>query len=103
MGGQKLDLAKLYHEVIKRNGHKEVTITKQWKQVADAFQLPKSLTSASFLMRSHYERYLYEFEARYRTRHCPALRHHAAVYDASLPTTAASSTATGALPWWLPY
>jgi len=64
VGGQKLDLAKLYHEVIKRNGHKEVTSTKQWKRVADAFQLPKSLTSASFLMRSHYERYLYEFEAR---------------------------------------
>lgn len=74
MGGQKLDLAKLYHEVIKRNGHEEVTITKQWKQVADAFQLSKSLTSSSFLMRTHYERFLYEFEAKYCTRHCPAIR-----------------------------
>ena len=73
MGAQKLDLAKLYHEVTMRNGHKEVTITKQWKRVADAFKLPKSLTSASFLMRTHYERFLLDFEARYRTRHCPSL------------------------------
>jgi hypothetical protein len=64
VGGQKLDLSKLYREVTKRNGHKEVTVTKQWKQVADAFQLPKSLTSSSFLMRTHYERFLFEFEAR---------------------------------------
>jgi hypothetical protein len=73
VGGQKLDLAKLYHEVTKRNGHKEVTVTKQWKQVADAFNLTKSLTSSSFLMRTHYERFLYEFEAKYRTRHLSSL------------------------------
>lgn len=65
VGGQKLDLSMLYREVVKRGGHKEVTVTKQWKQVADVFNLPKSLTSSSFLMRTHYERFLYEFESRH--------------------------------------
>ena len=67
VGGQKLDLSKMYRVVATdRGGHNAVTVAKQWKQVADAFLVPKTMTNSSFLMRTHYERFLYEFEAQYR-------------------------------------
>ena len=65
LGFKELDLWVLYKEVIKRNGIDAVIAKKQWKEVAEALQLPSSCTDSGFRLRLHYKKYLQAFERKY--------------------------------------
>lgn len=62
LGFKELDLWVLYKEVVKRNGINSVIARKQWKEVAEALQLPSSCTDSGFRLRLHYKKYLQAFE-----------------------------------------
>lgn len=55
----------LYKEVIKRHGIDAVIAKKQWKEVAEALQLPSSCTDSGFRLRLHYKKYLEAFERKH--------------------------------------
>lgn len=57
-----MDLWVLYKEVTRRRGVDAVIAKKQWKEVADALQLPASCTDSGFRLRLHYVKYLEPFE-----------------------------------------
>lgn len=65
LGFKELDLWVLYKEVIKRHGIDAVIAKKQWKEVAEALQLPSSCTDSGFRLRLHYKKYLEAFERKY--------------------------------------
>lgn len=65
LGFKELDLWVLYNEVTKRNGIDTVIANKQWKEVAEALQLPSSCTDSGFRLRLHYKKYLEAFERQY--------------------------------------
>lgn len=65
LGFKELDLCILYNEVTKRNGIDAVIANKQWKEVAEALQLPSSCTDSGFRLRLHYKKYLEAFERRF--------------------------------------
>mmetsp|Transcript_5673 Transcript_5673/g.11943 ORF Transcript_5673/g.11943 Transcript_5673/m.11943 type:complete len:297 (+) Transcript_5673:265-1155(+) len=62
LGFKELDLWVLYNEVVKRRGIDAVIAKKQWKEVADALDLPASCTDSGFRLRLHYIKYLEAFE-----------------------------------------
>eukprot|EP00188_Purpureofilum_apyrenoidigerum_P001401 Plantae.Rhodophyta-Purpureofilum_apyrenoidigerum.ctg17676.p1 GENE.Plantae.Rhodophyta-Purpureofilum_apyrenoidigerum.ctg17676~~Plantae.Rhodophyta-Purpureofilum_apyrenoidigerum.ctg17676.p1 ORF type:complete len:314 (+),score=48.51 Plantae.Rhodophyta-Purpureofilum_apyrenoidigerum.ctg17676:323-1264(+) len=62
LGFKELDLWVLYKEVTRRRGVDAVIAKKQWKEVADALQLPASCTDSGFRLRLHYVKYLEAFE-----------------------------------------
>lgn len=65
LGFKELDLWVLYNEVVKRRGIDAVIAKKQWKEVAEALQLPSSCTDSGFRLRLHYKKYLEAFERKY--------------------------------------
>lgn len=65
LGFKELDLCVLYREVTKRNGIDSVIANKQWKEVAEALQLPSSCTDSGFRLRLHYKKYLEAFERKF--------------------------------------
>lgn len=65
LGFKELDLWVLYKEVVKRRGIDVVIAKKQWKEVAEALQLPSSCTDSGFRLRLHYKKYLEAFERKY--------------------------------------
>ena len=67
LGFKELDLCVLYKEVVKRNGIDSVIAKKQWKEVAEALQLPSSCTDSGFRLRLHYKKYLEAFERKFYT------------------------------------
>lgn len=62
MAKQPLDLYKLFKLVVERGGLVEVIKKKAWRNVAKELNLPASITSAAFTMRSQYMKYLYPYE-----------------------------------------
>mmetsp|Transcript_11512 Transcript_11512/g.20811 ORF Transcript_11512/g.20811 Transcript_11512/m.20811 type:complete len:261 (-) Transcript_11512:1649-2431(-) len=62
LGFKELDLWVLYNEVISRRGIDAVIAKKQWKEIADALDLPVSCTDSGFRLRLHYVKYLEPYE-----------------------------------------
>jgi hypothetical protein len=62
MAKQPLDLYKLSKLVIERGGLLEVIRRKAWREIAKALDLPASITSAAFTLRTQYLKYLYPYE-----------------------------------------
>jgi len=62
LGFKELDLWRLYKEVTSKDGIDAVIAKKQWKDIADALNLPPSCTDAGFRLRVHYNRYLESYE-----------------------------------------
>ncbi|KAA8494325.1 AT-rich interactive domain-containing protein 3A [Porphyridium purpureum] len=62
LGFKELDLWVLYREVTSRRGIDAVIAKKQWKEVADALNLPASCTDSGFRLRLHYVKYLEPYE-----------------------------------------
>ncbi|CAG0886294.1 unnamed protein product [Darwinula stevensoni] len=62
MAKQVLDLYELFNLVIARGGLVEVINKKLWQEVIKGLNLPSSITSAAFTLRTQYMKYLYPFE-----------------------------------------
>lgn len=65
IAGRELDLYKLYTSVIRRGGYERVSTLKLWREIVNEFKLPESCTSASFTLRTHYQKYLFAYEHKY--------------------------------------
>lgn len=65
IGGQQLDLLKLYKSVCQRGGGQAVSNKKLWKEIVDEFGLPSSCTSASYTLKNHYQKYLLAYQQKY--------------------------------------
>ena len=65
IAGRELDLYKLYTSVIRRGGYERVSSLKLWREIVNEFKLPDSCTSASFTLRTHYQKYLFAYEQKY--------------------------------------
>eukprot|EP01080_Neovahlkampfia_damariscottae_P004894 gene4894-8488_t len=63
LGHKELDLQALYKEVLSRGGVEEVIRNKQWHNVVKALQLPSTCTNAAFALRTHYIKYLKDYES----------------------------------------
>ncbi|XP_077372271.1 AT-rich interactive domain-containing protein 3B-like [Festucalex cinctus] len=62
MAKQVLDLYKLYKLVTEKGGLVEVINKKIWREITRGLNLPTSITSAAFTLRTQYMKYLYPFE-----------------------------------------
>ncbi|XP_062318481.1 AT-rich interactive domain-containing protein 3B-like [Osmerus eperlanus] len=62
MAKQVLDLYKLYKLVTEKGGLVEVINKKIWREITKGLNLPTSITSAAFTLRTQYMKYLYPFE-----------------------------------------
>ena len=58
MAKQVLDLYELYNLVVEKGGLVEVINKKLWQEIIKGLNLPSSITSAAFTLRSQYTRYL---------------------------------------------
>lgn len=65
IGGAELDLFGLYKAVLERGGLQAVICTRAFKMVAQALELPKTCTSAAFILRIEYEKLLYMYEQKH--------------------------------------
>lgn len=65
LGGKELDLCKLYKAVVSRGGSNRVSNNKLWKEIVNEFEIPTSCTSASFTLRNHYNKCLYQYEKKH--------------------------------------
>ncbi|KAI3466366.1 hypothetical protein Pfo_023029 [Paulownia fortunei] len=68
LGGNRLDLHRLFLEVTSRGGIEKVIKDRRWKEVTGAFNFPSTITSASFVLRRYYLSLLYHFEQVYYFR-----------------------------------
>jgi ARID/BRIGHT DNA binding domain len=57
-----LDLFELYKLVIGRGGLVNVINKKLWQEIIKDLNLPSSITSAAFTLRTQYTKYLYPYE-----------------------------------------
>ncbi|KAA0715291.1 AT-rich interactive domain-containing protein 3B [Triplophysa tibetana] len=62
MAKQVLDLYMLYKLVTEKGGLVEVINKKIWREITKGLNLPTSITSAAFTLRTQYMKYLYPFE-----------------------------------------
>ncbi|NWU71840.1 ARI3A protein, partial [Pterocles burchelli] len=62
MAKQVLDLYMLYRLVTDKGGLVEVINKKLWREITKGLNLPSSITSASFTLRTQYMKYLYPYE-----------------------------------------
>ncbi|KAI2808693.1 AT-rich interactive domain-containing protein 3A [Blomia tropicalis] len=62
MAKQVLDLYELYQLVVARGGLVEVINKKIWREITKGLNLPSSITSAAFTLRTQYMKYLYPYE-----------------------------------------
>uniref|UniRef100_H2ZB60 ARID domain-containing protein n=1 Tax=Ciona savignyi TaxID=51511 RepID=H2ZB60_CIOSA len=62
MAKQVLDLFQLYRLVVEKGGLVEVINKKIWREITKGLNLPSSITSAAFTLRTQYMKYLYPFE-----------------------------------------
>lgn len=58
-----LDLYELYKLVIARGGLVNVINKKLWQEIIKDLNLPSSITSAAFTLRTQYTKYLYAYES----------------------------------------
>ena len=57
-----LDLYELYRLVTSKGGLVEVINKKLWREITKGLNLPSSITSAAFTLRTQYMKYLYPYE-----------------------------------------
>ncbi|XP_055349704.1 AT-rich interactive domain-containing protein 3A-like [Paramacrobiotus metropolitanus] len=62
MAKQTLDLYELYRLVTQKGGLVEVINKKIWREITKGLNLPSSITSAAFTLRTQYMKYLYPYE-----------------------------------------
>ncbi|KAG1462040.1 hypothetical protein G6F46_004549 [Rhizopus delemar] len=62
LGGKKIDLHKLYKEVIASGGFEQVTKKRTWKQIGDIFDLPATCTNSAYILKGLYIRNLLGWE-----------------------------------------
>lgn len=60
--GKKINLRKLYINVIKRGGYKKVNENNEWEDVLGDLNLPKETTNCELAIQTIYHRYLEEYE-----------------------------------------
>ncbi|EFJ38629.1 hypothetical protein SELMODRAFT_35436, partial [Selaginella moellendorffii] len=65
MGGNQLDLYRLYQEVTARGGLEQVIKDRLWKDIKAVFNFPRTTTSASFVLRKYYTSLLHHYEQVY--------------------------------------
>ncbi|XP_062869011.1 AT-rich interactive domain-containing protein 3A [Trichomycterus rosablanca] len=66
MAKQVLDLYMLYRLVTEKGGLVEVINKKLWREITKGLNLPTSITSAAFTLRTQYMKYLYPYECEKR-------------------------------------
>uniref|UniRef100_A0A3B4GJK3 AT-rich interactive domain-containing protein 3 n=1 Tax=Pundamilia nyererei TaxID=303518 RepID=A0A3B4GJK3_9CICH len=66
MAKQVLDLYMLYKLVTEKGGLVEVINKKLWREITKGLNLPTSITSAAFTLRTQYMKYLYPYECEKR-------------------------------------
>nr|2KK0_A Chain A, AT-rich interactive domain-containing protein 3A [Homo sapiens] len=66
MAKQVLDLFMLYVLVTEKGGLVEVINKKLWREITKGLNLPTSITSAAFTLRTQYMKYLYPYECEKR-------------------------------------
>lgn len=72
MAKQVLDLYELYNLVTVRGGLVEVINKKQWQEIIKGLNLPSSITSAAFTLRTQYTKYLYPYECHMKNLSSPS-------------------------------
>nr|XP_043617711.1 high mobility group B protein 9-like [Erigeron canadensis] len=65
IGGKELNLHIVYIEVTKRGGFDKVVAYKKWREVGSIFGFSTTTTSASYALRKHYLKFLYQYEQTY--------------------------------------
>ncbi|KAF3610101.1 hypothetical protein DY000_02050748 [Brassica cretica] len=65
VGGSTLDLHRLFVEVTSRGGIAKVIKDKRWREVIGVFKFPNTITSASFVLRRYYFKFLFQMEQVY--------------------------------------
>ncbi|XP_035520268.1 AT-rich interactive domain-containing protein 3B-like [Morone saxatilis] len=71
MAKQILDLYRLYKLVTEKGGLVEVINKKIWREITKGLNLPTSITSAAFTLRTQYMKYLYPFECEKKSLSSP--------------------------------
>ncbi|XP_043943145.1 AT-rich interactive domain-containing protein 3C [Protopterus annectens] len=71
MAKQVLDLYSLYKLVTEKGGLVEVINKKIWREITKGLNLPTSITSAAFTLRTQYMKYLYPYECEKRSLSSP--------------------------------
>ncbi|XP_053573344.1 AT-rich interactive domain-containing protein 3B [Bombina bombina] len=72
MAKQLLDLYMLYKLVTEKGGLVEVINKKIWREITKGLNLPTSITSAAFTLRTQYMKYLYLYECEKKSLSSPA-------------------------------
>uniref|UniRef100_A0A4W3IG62 AT-rich interactive domain-containing protein 3 n=1 Tax=Callorhinchus milii TaxID=7868 RepID=A0A4W3IG62_CALMI len=72
MAKQVLDLYMLYKLVTEKGGLVEVINKKIWREITKGLNLPTSITSAAFTLRTQYMKYLYPYECEKKSLSSPA-------------------------------
>lgn len=62
VGGRELDLHMLYRNVTGLGGCERVIQTKHWRDAAESFNFPETITSVSYSLRKAYATFLWDFE-----------------------------------------
>lgn len=65
VGGKELDLHLLYVKVTELGGCERVISRKQWREAAEPFHYPPTITSVSFTLRKAYVMFLWDYEQVY--------------------------------------
>ncbi|KAL9664413.1 hypothetical protein QQ045_019813 [Rhodiola kirilowii] len=65
IGGKDLDLHVLYIEVTKRGGFQKVVLEKKWREISSTFNFSPTTTSASYVLKKHYQGLLLHYEQAY--------------------------------------
>ncbi|CAM8878289.1 unnamed protein product [Rhodiola kirilowii] len=65
IGGKDLDLHVLYIEVTKRGGFQKVVLEKKWREISSIFNFSPTTTSASYVLKKHYQGLLLHYEQAY--------------------------------------
>lgn len=68
VGGRELDLHMLYRNVTQLGGCERVIQTKHWRDAAESFNFPETITSVSFSLRKAYITFLWDYEQMYHFR-----------------------------------
>nr|XP_043629057.1 high mobility group B protein 10 [Erigeron canadensis] len=68
IGGNSLDLHRLFIEVTSRGGIEKIVSDRRWKEIMAVFKFGPTITNASFILRKAYLSLLYHFEQVYYFR-----------------------------------